>query len=228
MLRDHGLQNGPSLGFPPARPAHHLGQQVEGRLRRPEGTGVKAHVPVQHAHQRHVGEIQALGHHLGPQQHGDFFPAEPVQNGLVGIGGGDGVRIHPLHPNAGEPVVKLLLHLLDTHAYPLQGAAAMGTDARHRPGIAAVVAHEPLVGAVIGEPCAAPGTFRGFPAVHADQRPAVAPAVQEQDGLFSGGEGLLQGCLQGVAEGGIVAVPEFFPHVHNVHVGKLPAIEPIF
>ena len=97
MVRHHGLNHGPAGTGAPARPAHHLGEHLKGGFRRPEGTGVKAQIRVHRSHQRYIGQVQTLGNHLGSQED-LFLPlAEAVQNCLVGIGGADGVRVHPGH-----------------------------------------------------------------------------------------------------------------------------------
>ena len=63
-----------------------------------------------------------------------------------------------------------LLDFLGTGTQGLQRAAA-GTALRCRLGITAVVTHEPLIGAVVGQSYTAPGAFRCLPAVHTDQSP---------------------------------------------------------
>ena len=205
MVGGHGLDHGPAREIPPACPAHHLGQHIKGGLPCPEASGEQAQVSVQYADQRHIGQIQALGHHLGAKQNFLLPCPESSQNGLMGIGGADGVRIHPGHGHIGKQLRQLLLHPLGAGAQSFQGPAAFGAPVRHRHGKAAVMAHEPPVGTVIGQPFAAPGALRGLPAVHAHQGPGVAPAVQQQNGLLARLHRFAEGLAQRVAQAAVVA-----------------------
>ena len=225
VVGGQGLDQGPALAVSPAGPAHHLGKHIEGGLRRPEGAGIEAQVRVQCPNQGYIRQVQALGHHLGAQKDLFLSPAEPVQNDLVGIGGADGIRVHSGHGHVRKQFIQFLLGLLGAYAKGFQGAATLGAPLRHRLGEAAVVAHKPVVGAVVGESRAAPGTLRGLPAVHADQGPGVSPAVQQQNGLLSGGAGIVDGLAQRDTQAVAVAQLQLLPHIHHFHIGKSSAIE---
>ena len=75
-------------------------------------------------------------------------------------------------------------------------------------GIAAVVAHHPPVGGVIGQMHAAPGALGHIAALGAQQLPAAAPAVEKQDALLPGLQILLQLPGQLPADAAGVAVPQ--------------------
>ena len=90
------------------------------------------------------------------------------------------------------------------------------------------MAHQPVVGAVVGHADAAPGALGGLPAVHADQRPAVSPAVQQQNGLLSRLPGIVNGLPEGITDGQIVAQLQLLPHIHNFHIGKGVAVVAFF
>ena len=81
--------------------------------------------------------------------------------------------------------------------------------------MAAIVAHEPFVGAVIGQPGTAPGTLRRFAAVHTHQRAGVAPAVQKQHHLLSVGGRLADSVLQRIAQAQVIAQLYLLLHVHD-------------
>ena len=179
MVGHHRLNNGLSGAVPPAGSAHHLGEHIEGGLPCQIPAGVQAQIGVQHAHQRDVGEVQSLGNHLGAKEHGNVFLLEVFQDFLMCIHGAYRVGVHPVGLHVGKKEFQLLLHLLGAGADGFQRSAAFRAALRHRLGKAAVVAHQPVVGAVIGQTDTAPGTFRRLPAVHAYQRPAVAPAVEK-------------------------------------------------
>ena len=223
MVGHHRLNNGLSGAVPPAGSAHHLGEHIEGGLPRQIPAGVQAQIGVQHAHQRDVGEVQPLGHHLGAKKHGNVLLLEVFQNFFMCIHGAYRVGVHPVGLHVGKEEFQLLLHLLGAGADGFQRSAAFRAALRHRLGKAAVVAHQPVVGAVIGQADAAPGTFRRFPAVHTHQRPAVSPAVEQQNRLLSRVPVVGQRFPQRDAQGKIVSQLQLLPHVHDVHGGQLPS-----
>ena len=224
VVWDHGLQNGLAREAAPACPAHHLGQHIKGGLPRPEASGEKAQVRIQNAHQGHIWHIQSLGHHLGAQQNLLLSPAEPVQNRLVGIAGADGVRIHAGHLHVREQRAQLLLHPLGSRAQGFQGTAAAGAAVRHRNRIAAVVAQKAVVGAVIGQPFAAPGALRRLPAVYAHQGAAIATAVEKQDRLLVCRQGIVNGLAQRDAQCAVVAQLQLLAHIHDLRLRQRAAI----
>ena len=63
---------------------------------------------------------------------------------------GGGVRVHPQDASLREQLPQFLLHLLGAGAHMLHDATALRTDLRSPLGVAAVVAHEPPVGGVVG------------------------------------------------------------------------------
>ena len=58
--------------------------------------------------------------------------------------------------------------------------------------MAAVMAHQTPIGFVVGQPHGTAGTLRGFTALGTHRHAAGAPAVDEQNGLFSPVEILFQ------------------------------------
>ena len=190
MLRLEGLDHRPTGAIAPSCPTHHLGKHIEGGLPCPEAPGIEAQVSVQHANQCHIRQIQSLGNHLGSQKHGNVFLLKMLQNFLMGIHRTDRIRVHPAGFHIRKQGSQFLLHLLGAGTDGFQGPAAGGTPGRRGHGKAAVVAHQAAVGTVIGQVNAASGTLRRLAAVDAHQSPAVAPAVQQQNGLLSGLTGL--------------------------------------
>ena len=102
MLGDHGLHHRPARPLTSARPSHHLGEQVEGGLSRPVAAGVQGKVRIQHPNQGDFRQIQALGHHLGTQEHGYIFLLEMLQNFFMGVHGAHRIGIHPVHGDLRE------------------------------------------------------------------------------------------------------------------------------
>ena len=72
MLRLERLHQHPPAARPAARPARHLGEQLERPLGGAEVGHVQADVRVDDADQRHVGEVQPLGDHLRAEQDVDL------------------------------------------------------------------------------------------------------------------------------------------------------------
>ena len=144
----------------------------------------------------------------------------------MGVHGTYGVRIHPPHLHIGKQLGKLLLDLLGPGANGLQGAAAVGAPGRNRLGVAAVVAHQPVVGTVVGHTDAAPGALRSLSAVHASKRPAVSPAVQKQNRLLPRFLCFQDFLPEGIAQRRIVSLAKLVRHVHDLHLGKGPPVEP--
>ena len=60
-----GLDHRPALLLPPSGPAHHLGEQGEGPLPRPDVVHIQGQVGGHHPHQGDVFKVQPLGYHLG-------------------------------------------------------------------------------------------------------------------------------------------------------------------
>ena len=128
----------------------------------------------------------------------------------------------------GKNQFQLLLELLGSGTNLLERAAALGAPLGHNLGESAVMAHQPVICAVIGQMDAATGTFRGFPAVHADQRPGITTAVQQQNGLLPRIVGIDDGIPEGLAEGKVISLLQFLPHIHNGHRRKLPPAKALF
>ena len=224
VVRGEGLDHRPAVLAPPARPAHHLGQQAEGPLGGVVVVHVQAQVRRHHAHQGHVFKIQSLGHHLGAKKDGYLFLFKFVQQRLVVAG--HRVRVHTQDVRAGEQGVQLLLHLLGARADLLDDAAALRAAVRGAFRVAAVVAHQPPVGAVISQGHAAPGALGRFAALAAQQHPAGTAAVEEQDALLPTPQVLLQLPAQGCADHAAVSGADLLPHVGDDHPGQGLPVEP--
>ena len=131
----------------------------------------------------------------------------------------DGIGVHAENFRLREQGVQLLLRPLGTHADVLHGAAALRAGFAAFFGIAAVVAHHPPVGGVIGQIHAAPGALGHIAALGAQQLPAAAPAVEKQDALLPGLQILLQLPGQLPADAAGVAVPQLPAHIRQDHPG---------
>ena len=73
----------------------------------------------------------------------------------MGIDSIDCIGVHPLNSGVRQEALKLQLGLLGADTDGFHGAAAGRTALRHRSGMTAMVTHQPFIGAVIGQSCAA-------------------------------------------------------------------------
>ena len=138
-----------------------------------------------------------------------------------------GVCVHPQHLRTWEQIVELLLHLLSAGAHVLHDAAADGAGVAGSLRVAAVVAHQPPIGGVIRQRHAAAGTLRHMAALPAQQIPAAAPAVQQQDALLSPPQVFLQLSAEDLPHHPGVARPDFLFQVRHQHLRQcLPVISP--
>ena len=112
MLRRHGLHHRRPRLLAAARPADHLRDQAERRLRRAVIAHVQAHIRVQNADERHIFKIEPLGHHLRPKQDRNFFLLEAPEQLLMAVAGRHRVRVHAQELRVREHPVELLLDLL--------------------------------------------------------------------------------------------------------------------
>ena len=206
-----GLDHGTSRLTAPSGPPDHLCQQIEGALRRPVVIHIQRRVRAEDAHQRHIFKIQSLGHHLRSQQYRHPLLLKLPQDGLVSHG--YGVRVHPQQRRAGEDPMQLLLHPLGANADVLELSAAFGTDLRRFFGIAAVVAHQPSVGTVVGKVHAATRTFGYIGTLGTQQLAAAAPPIEEKNTLLPGCQIFLQFLIERPADDAVPPFPQLLPQI---------------
>ena len=76
-----------------------------------------------------------------------------------------------------------------------------------------------------GQPVGAPGALGTFAAVDAHQRPGIAPAVEEEDGLVPMLQVIPDGIQQKPRKRRIIALFQFLFHVHDLHPGQASPAE---
>ena len=79
--------------------------------------------------------------------------------------------------------------------------------------MAAVVAHHPPVGGVVGEVDAAPGTLGNIAALGTQQLTAAAPAVQKQDTLLPRRQIFLQFIVQRTADDAVPPLQQLLAQI---------------
>ena len=163
-----------------------LGDLLIGPLRRAQIAALKPQVRIDHADQRQLGEMEALGHQLGADDHVDrpFLDLRDEFGRAFGrierVAGGHG------HARAGQD----LGHFVGDPLHPgaagdeAVGLPAFGAGRGRRGFVAAMVAGEAAGEAMLDQPGSAIGAFEAEPAVAAQRQRGIAAPVEEQQRLF--------------------------------------------
>ena len=185
VFRRIGLNHRPTRLIPPAAAPHRLGQQRKSPLPRPKIAAVQRKVCIQHAGQRDVFKIQSFGDHLRAQQNLGLPGPKGFQQLFMGNALRRGVRVHTDDLYARKFFLKPLLHSLSPKAHHAQRLAALRAFFRHRLGIAAVMAHQPVVAGMIGQSRRAVLALGHMAASHAGRHAAGAPSVEKKHALLA-------------------------------------------
>ena len=194
------LHQHPAGVLPAAGAAGDLGEQVKGALGGAEVGQRQRGVGQHHAHQRHAGKVVALGHHLGAHQHVDLSPGERREQVGQLFRGAGGVAVEPGHPRLRKRLGHFGFDALGAHPQRDHRPAAVRTGFGHRRALAAVVAQQPPLRAVLGEADIAVVALERLPAHLAEREGREPAAVEEQNRLLPGGEGLGQRLPQRLRE----------------------------
>ena len=162
----------------------------------------QAEVGVDHADQGQVGEVMALGDHLGADQEVELAVADLAQQLGRGRRPGQGVAGQQCGPGLGEERGDLLGQALDPRAAGRQGILGLAGRAvlGQRQHVAAVVALQAPDQAVLDQPGGAIGAVQAMAAAAAEGQRRVAPPVQEQQGLLPGRQRLKHALAQGLGQ----------------------------
>ena len=181
-----GLHDHLALQITATGAAGDLGDELERALAGAEVRDVQAEVGVEDADEGDIGEMKALGDHLGADEDVD----------LVRLEGSEGVTqrvftAHRIRVDAGEfcfreNLCQDFLHFL--RAVSLEensGVTALGAFFRDDGLVAADMADEALVGPVVGERDGTVRALADMAAGGALQGAGESAAVEEQDGLLT-------------------------------------------
>ena len=181
-----------------------------------------------HADQRDVRKIQSLSDHLRADQHLRLPASELGKNPLMRILAAGRIHVHARYLHAGEPREHLFLHLLRARSEELDKLApAFRADFRGLALLAAVMAVQHVVVHMIGH-----GHVAVFALFHMTARTAgnegrIAAPVDKENDLMPLIEALLHLPDQRAAEDGLVALHQFFAHVHDFHLGQPASAHPL-
>lgn len=168
-----------------------LGEELEGALGGAEVGDVEADVGVEDTDEGDVGEVEAFGDHLGADEDVDFFRFEGEQGVAEGVFFAHDVGIDAGEAGFGEEFGEDFFDFLG--AVSLEGDAGVvagGAFAGDYGLVAADVADEAFVGAVVGKGEGAVGAVDDVTAGVALERAGKAAAVEEEDGLLAAFEAL--------------------------------------
>ena len=156
------------------------------RSGRPEVRQVQPGIGGDDADEGHLGKVQPLGDHLGPEQHVRLTGAKAFDEAVVSSLPTGRVDVHPNDAYARKLFQEGAFDLLGSDAgLPYLLAAAPGTGRRHRTAVVAVVAAQLLAAAPVqGQADAAAGALHRVPAVAAlHDRGETAAVLQQDDAL---------------------------------------------
>ena len=184
-VRRIGLHH--DLAFDLATPsaACHLHQKLQRALRRSEIWQIQRQIRIQHAHQRHIWEIEAFRDHLSADHEVDLLRPELPQEVAELVFALDGIRVH-----AGDAGLRkhFAHHRLDAFGaesgeFETWFMARRAFRRRQPPG-AAHVADESVLVLVQSHRDAAILALHRLAAAEAGQRGVEATAIQKQDRLL--------------------------------------------
>ena len=106
------------------------------------------------------------------------MPGKLGQHRFVGVFFAGGGLVHPQNAGVGQKFRQFFLNTLGAEAAVVDLAAALGAECRQRMHrVAAVVAHQRLLGFVVDQRHTAVGAFQHMAAIGAHTDCAVAPAI---------------------------------------------------
>ncbi len=162
-----------------------LGEQRIEAFGRPEVRAVEHAVRVEHANQREVRKVVALGEHLGADQDVDVARANALAHLVPGVLAARAVAVDPQHARLRKMAAERLFDALGALPHGRQiRLAALRAGRRDTPLVSAVVAMETQFGDVQNELRRTAIASRQPAAVATGEHGRVAPAIDENERLF--------------------------------------------
>ena len=221
MVRVICLDYHPSNIFASACTAGHLTEQSKSPFSGPEIGQIYTDVRQHHSHESHVGNIEAFGHHLGAHQHLSVATGQAGHSVFGVLARTGGVGVQPVNGDSGQQLLDLFHHPLGAGSQlPDMGATAGRAGVRHPGAAVATVAEQPLLIGVVSERDGTAPAGDHVAAVPALNDGRSAPSIEEEDGLMSVGDTLLQSLGQCPAKDTAITIPQFPPHVADLDLGQ--------
>ena len=173
--------------FPAPRASGHLHDLLEAALGRAQVAALEREIGIDHADQREVGEVVALGDQLGAHDDVDVARLHRADEFGGARGGPDGVGGDDRSLRVGEQCRDFVGDALDTRATGHQRVflAAFGAFGRRGHDVAAMVARQPCHQPVFDHPGGAVGALEAVAAIPAQRQRGETAAVEEQERLLA-------------------------------------------
>ncbi len=192
-----GLDQHASTALTATRPPRNLDNQLGEVFGAPEVAAEQAAVGIEDADQGDAGKIVPLGQHLGADEDAGLAPADRFEEFVQPPATPRAVTVDADDGGIREALREQAFGLFSALANRVQTLLAAF---RAYPGdsllVAAVVAAQAVVVAVIGQPGIAVRAFNGGAALEAHDDRREAPAVDEQQHLVAGFQGPVDGVQQ--------------------------------
>ena len=201
-----------------------LRQQRKGALGCPVIRQMQRTVRCQHSHQRYIGNIMPLCHHLRAYQNiGRTVGKTPQNVGMRKLRHGR-ILIHAQHTHLRQ-LLQLFFGLLRTAAEILNTAAmAVRALLRQRHRVTAVMAAQILVLLMVNHCYCAMRTGNRLAAVTAHHKGRIATTVQEDNRLLPRRRRHHQRLLQRARQHAEIARLQFLAHIHDLNLWQSSTI----
>lgn len=205
-VRGRGLDDDFARHFSATGTASDLGEELEGAFASAEVGGVEREVGIEDADEGDVGEIESLGDHLCSEEDLDLLGAEVAQGVAEGILATGGVGVESGNLGAFEDFIENDFGLFCAVSLKADGGVfALGAEFWDDGLVAADVADEPFLGAMISEGDGTVVALNGVAAGRALEGAGEAAAVEEEDDLFVLFKAFVDGGAEAVREDGVAA-----------------------
>ncbi len=182
------------------RTARHLLQHLKSPLVTAEIGLIEHTIGIEHRHQRHIVEMQALADHLRADQDVRLVAGKGVDDVLIGRLAARGIQIHTQHTSLREELRHLVLDTLRAKALHPHLATARRATGRYGNGIAAIVARQTIEPLMERERHIAIDATGRLAARCALQQRRIAAAIAKQDNLLVASQLLANAVDQRIGE----------------------------
>ena len=232
-LGREGLHDNLAGHFTAARASGDLGEELEGAFASAEIGNVEGEVGVEDADKGDVGEMEALGDHLGADEQIDLLSFKGIEGIAQFVLAGHGVGIDAGDAGGGELFAERFLNAFGAESgMEDAGVIASRAGAGGFFAVAADVADHDFFTLVKAQGGAAMLALDDVAAALADEAFGITAAVEKEDGLLSIGEPTVDGDAEFLADdGGRVALATFAAlqfHVDDPHEWQRAVIGSLF
>jgi len=207
-----------------------LGEELEGAFAGAEVGGVEGEVGIEDADEGDVGEVEALGDHLGAEEDIDFLGAEVAEGIAEGVFSPGGIGVEAGDFCGGEDFTEDDFGFLGAISLEADGGVlAVGAEPGNDGLVSANVADEALFGTVVGEGDGAVVALDDVSTGRALEGAGEAAAIQKDDDLFTVFEAFFDGSTKDFGDNGVAALllSGFDAHVDDTGQGERGTVGPL-